>query len=74
MYGHEDTSKYPSATLNLKPGETIKSAILYGDGDGTWLGHIYMETSQGRTFDAGRDTKSINPYGIDVGSGLLLGA
>ena len=33
-----------------------------------------METSQGRTFDAGRDTKSIKPYGIDVGSGLLLGA
>lgn len=74
IYGQEDTSKYPSAILSLKPGETITNAILYGDGAGTWLGHIYLETSTGQKFDAGRDTSGINPYGVEVGSGLLLGA
>lgn len=55
-------------------GETITKAILYGNGEGQWLGHIHIETSQGQTFDAGRDTTDIHPYDINVGSGILLGA
>lgn len=74
VYGHQDTSKFPSEALELAPGETITTAILYGDGQATWLGHIYLETSNGQKFDAGRDTKDINPHGVNVGSGLLLGA
>lgn len=74
VYGHEDTSKYPSALLQLAPGETITSAILYGDGHGTWLGHISLETSKGQKFEAGRDTSKVDPYGVNVGSGILLGA
>lgn len=60
-------------TLTLAEGELIKNAILYGDGAGQWLGHIHIETSA-QTFDAGRDTSDIEPYGLNVGSGLLLGA
>ena len=74
VYGHADTSKYPVASFTFDSDETVKNAILYGDGHGNWLGHIYLETSKGRTFDAGRDTKNIDPYSIDVGGGLLLGA
>ena len=73
VYGQEDTSSYPSVTMTLVPGEIIKNAILYGDGHGNWLGHIHVETTK-QTFDAGIDTKKINPYGINVGSGLLYGA
>ena len=73
IYGQEDTSRFPSSTLNLVPGELIKNAILYGNGKGEWLGHIHIETSK-QTFDAGRDTDGVNPYGINVGSGLLFGA
>ena len=73
IYGQEDTSKYPSTSLKLGPGELITSAILYGNGDGEWLGHIHIETTK-QTFDAGRDTNGINPYGINVGGGLLYGA
>ena len=72
VYGQEDTSSTPSATLTLAPGEIIKNAILYGDGHGNWLGHIHVETTK-QTFDAGIDTKKINPYGINCGSGLLYG-
>ena len=60
--------------MTLAPGETITSAILYGDGDGLWLGHIYLETSKGQIFNAGRDTDGVTPYGIKTGGGLLLGA
>ena len=74
VYGQQDTSKYRQAILKLAPGETITTAILYGDGNGAWLGHIHIETSLGQTFEAGRDTSDIRPYGIDVGSGILLGA
>ena len=74
IYGHEDTSKTPSSTFSIGPGITIKNCILYGNGKGEWLGHIHIETSDGKTFDAGRDTSGITPYGINVGSGLLLGA
>ena len=73
IYGQEDTSKFPSASLTLAPGELIKSAILYGDGHGKWLGHIHIETTK-QTFEAGCDTNKINPNGINVGSGLLFGA
>ena len=73
IYGQEDTSKYPSASFNLAPGELIKNAILYGNGKGEWLGHIHLETTK-QTFDAGRDTNKLNPYGVSVGSGLLYGA
>lgn len=74
IYGEEDTSKYPPVSLSLKPGETITNAVLYGNGKGTWVGHIHFETSAGQTFDAGRDTSGIRPYGLNIGSGLLLGA
>ena len=47
---------------------------MYGSGDGEWLGHIYIQTSGVKTFNAGRDTDGIDPYGINVGGGLLLGA
>ena len=73
IYGQEDTSKYPSASFTLNPGELIKNAILYGNGKGEWLGHIHLETAT-KTFDAGRDTDKIDPYGINIGSGLLYGA
>ena len=73
IYGQEDTSKYPSATFTLAPGELIKNAILYGNGKGEWLGHIHIETPK-QTFDAGRDPNKITPYGINVGGGLLYGA
>lgn len=56
------------------PGETITKATLYGNGQGIWLGHIHIETSQGQTFDAGRDTADVHPFDINVGSGILLGA
>ena len=59
--------------MTLASGELIKNAILYGNGKGEWLGHIHIETTK-QTFDAGRDTQDINPYGINVGSGLLFGA
>ena len=73
-YGHQDTSTYKSENLKLNPGETITTAILYGDGKGKWLGHIYLETSGGQKWNSGRDTKKITPYGVNVGSGILLGA
>lgn len=56
------------------PGEIITKTVLYGNGDGTWLGHIHIETSQGQTFDVGRDLEGANPYAANVGSGILLGA
>ena len=74
VYGNEDSSKYPSASLILKLGETIRNGVLYGDGGGNWLGHIHLETSSGQVFDAGRDTSNITPYDINVGGGMLLGA
>ena len=74
LYGDADTSKYPQQILKMIPGEIITKAILYGNGEGQWLGHIHFETSQGQTFDAGRDTTHVNPFVIDVGSGILLGA
>ena len=58
----------------MQAGETVKNCILYGNGKGEWLGHIHIETSNGQTFDAGRDTDGIDPYGINVGGGFLLGA
>ncbi len=73
IYGHEDTSKYPSASITLAPGELVKNAILYGDGHGTYLGHIHIETTK-QTFDAGADTNKIGPHGVNIGSGLLYGA
>ena len=74
IYGQEDTSKYPSVSIAFVPGELIKNAVLYGDGHGEWLGHIHLETTMGHTLDAGCDTSKINPYGINIGSGLLYGA
>ena len=59
--------------MTLAPGELIESAILYGNGKGYWLGHIHIETTK-QTFEAGRDTSKIHPYGVNVGSGLLFGA
>ena len=73
IYGQEDTLKYPSTILKLGPGELITDAILYGNGKGEWLGHIHIETAK-QTFDAGRDTKDIDPWGVNVGGGLLYGA
>jgi hypothetical protein len=60
-------------SITLAPGELIKSAILYGDGHGTYLGHIHIETPK-QIFDAGASTSDIHPYEIEVGSGLLYGA
>ena len=74
VYGQEDTSSYPSASFTIASGDLITSAVLYGNGKGEWLGHIHLETSSGKTFDAGRDTNKITPYGIQVGGGLLYGA
>lgn len=73
IYGQEDTAKFPSSSLTLAPGEVVKNAILYGDGHGSYLGHIHIETTK-QTFDAGADTKDIGPHGVNVGSGLLFGA
>ena len=73
IYGQEDTSRFPSQTLTLAPGELIKNTELYGNGKGEWLGHIHIETTK-QTFDAGRDTDGVQPYAINVGSGLLFGA
>lgn len=56
------------------PGEIVTKTILYGNGVGLWLGHIHIETSQGQTFDVGRDTTGITPYEINVGGGIILGA
>ena len=72
IYGHEDTSKYPAKTLTLAPGEVISNAELFGDGKGTLLVIIHIETPK-QTFDAGADTSGHNPYQINVGSGLLFG-
>lgn len=73
IYGHVDTAKYPSSTLTMVPGEIIKNAELFGDGKGTWLGSIHIETSK-QTWDAGASTSDHNPYQIATGSGLLFGA
>ena len=70
----EEVSEYDSKKLELDAGETITNAILYGDGKGSALGHIYIETSNGKKFDYGRDISDIDPYEVDVGSGLLMGA
>ena len=58
--------------LNLKAGELISTARLWGNGRGQHLGHIYLKTSGGQEFDVGMK-KPNDGYDIDVGGGLLLG-
>ena len=74
IYGHEDTSSNPSQSINLGAGETWTAAELFGNGKGQYLGHIHLETSGGKSFDAGGSTSGINPYGIETGGGILYGA
>ena len=58
--------------LNLKAGELISTARLWGNGKAQHLGHIYLKTSHGQEFDVGMK-KPNDGYDIDVGGGLLLG-
>lgn len=57
----------------FEPGEKVKAMTLWGNGKGTRTGRIWLETSKGRTFDYGMNTKGQNSYATDVGSGLLIG-
>ena len=74
IYGNEDTSNYASQSFTIAPGDLIKNAELFGNGDGTYLGAMHLETEGGKTFDAGKDTDGLTSYGINTGGGLLWGA
>lgn len=74
VYGNIDIAKGEPGQLDLDEGELITTALLFGDGSGRWLGHIYIKTNQGKTLDFGRDISKIDTYEINVGSGILLGA
>ena len=59
--------------LTLQPGETIVRASLWGNGIGTRTGRIDFTTSRGNRLNVGRDTRGQTEYGMDVGSGILVG-
>ncbi|KAI4148225.1 MAG: hypothetical protein L6R39_002852 [Caloplaca ligustica] len=58
--------------IKFAAGEKVVSATLWGDGQGRYLGHIYLKTDK-QEFDIGKG-KANKGYEIDVGGGLLLGA
>lgn len=71
MHGSTDNTK---SSLKLAAGEHITSCTLWGDGNGSRLGHINMQTDKGQTLDLGRDIRGEKAYDINVGGGVLLGA
>ena len=63
-------------SLTLAPGERITSFILWDNGkgdNGTRIGRIRMNTSQGQTFDVGKDTSGQPSYTQPIGAGILVG-
>ncbi|KAF2441434.1 hypothetical protein P171DRAFT_365956, partial [Karstenula rhodostoma CBS 690.94] len=62
-----------SATLKLAPGERMAALTLWGNGVGTRCGGVRILTSEGQTFDHGKDTGGQEAYDMDVGSGICVG-
>lgn len=61
-----------SGTITLAPGELLTGGtFLTGNGKGTRLGKIHIETNKGQKVDLG--TSSAQSYKMNVGSGLLIG-
>lgn len=73
IFGRINSGQSGSITVDYSKGEKFTTVVSYGNGIGTRLGHMYLETSGGQKLDIGKNTDGITPYSMNVGGGILLG-